>query len=617
MGKGEPVAMDNLAKICAALQHSLFNVTDVSENNSCCNIKPTKHHISNATIRNWGKLHTQSTGRLTTRANKRKSKKRILPAEYISDKDNVAFIQTTLDYIDENSTDIMSAIFSLGINLLKKKNLYEKPHVTSVLDEYTDIEIIDDLSSTDLPTNEFDILGLIYQSYLQEGKKNIIGSYYTPQKIAHNMIKNFRFSNGESFFDPCCGSGAFLITVNASDPHQIFGVDNDKVAVLISKINLLLKYSNMEFIPQIYCFDFLIGNSAMPQHPIFEKKFDYIATNPPWGAMNDYSNIYDITSKETFSYFFVKAFEQLKGTGTIRFLFPEAILNVKIHKDIRIFMLERAGLVSITIYDGMFSGVTTKYVDIECSNDASKDFFNVCTGDKKRTVEIKTIYETKNLIFHLLSDDDLSIVRIIKSRGRYSLRNSIWALGVVTGDNKGKLFSECLEGMEKIYTGKEIQPYTLQPAKNYILYDRANLQQVAKEEIYRAPEKLVYKFISSKLVFAYDNSGSLFLNSTNILIPHIPYMCAKTVMAFLNSTLFSFMYIKLFGEVKILKGNLIELPFPEISTTDNEQLSSLVDDVLSGNSAKREAIEDYIFSIYGFTEEQITYVRRTVNGKTN
>ena len=157
MGKGEPVAMDNLAKICAALQHSLFNVTDVSENNSCCNIKPTKHHISNATIRNWGKLHTQSTGRLTTRANKRKSKKRILPAEYISDKDNVAFIQTTLDYIDENSTDIMSAIFSLGINLLKKKNIYEKPHVTSVLDEYTDIEIIDDLSSTDLPTNEFDI----------------------------------------------------------------------------------------------------------------------------------------------------------------------------------------------------------------------------------------------------------------------------------------------------------------------------------------------------------------------------------------------------------------------------------------------------------------------------
>ena len=77
------------------------------------------------------------------------------------------------------------------------------------------------------------------------------------------------------------------------------------------------------------------------------------------------------------------------------------------------------------------------------------------------------------------------------------------------------------------------------------------------------------------------------------------------------------MYIRLFGEVKILKGNLIELPFPKISTTDNEQLSLLVDEVLSGNSVKQEIIEDYIFSIYGFTEEQITYVRRTVNGNTN
>lgn len=615
--KGEPVAIDDLEKICVALHCSLSDIITVPENNSCYNIKEPKYNVSNSTIRNWRKLNTQSAGRLTTRANKRKSRRRILPLEYISDKNNVMLIQNTLNYIDENNTDIMSAIFSLAINLLKKNHIYEKPHVTHVLKEYTNIKIIDNLSSTDLPTNEFDVLGLIYQSYLREGKKNVIGSYYTPQKIAHNMVKNFHFSNGETFFDPCCGSGVFLITVNASDPNQLFGIDNDKVAVLISKINMLLKYSDIEFIPQIYYFDFLIGNSVIQHHPIFTKRFDYIATNPPWGAMNNYSNIYAITSKETFSFFFVKAFEQLKENGTIRFLFPEAILNVKMHKDIRIFMLERAGIISITIYDDMFSGVSTKYVDIECGNNANKYFFNVYTDKKRRTVEIKTIHETKNRIFNMLSDNDLSIVRIIKDRGRYNLQDSIWALGVVTGDNRGKLSSKCLDGMEKIYTGKEIRPYILQPAKKYILYNRANLQQVAKEEIYRAPEKLVYKFISSKLVFAYDNSGSLFLNSTNILIPHIPNMCTKTVMAFLNSTLFSFMYIKLFGEVKILKGNLIELPFPEISTIDNEQLSSLVDDVLSGNMLKQEAIENYIFSIYKFTEEQITYVRRTVNGKTN
>lgn len=589
----------------------------MSDNESPYSPETVKYGISDATLRNWEKLNTGTNGRLTTRANKRKSKKRVLPMEYISNEDNIAFIQNTLDYIDENSIDIMSAILSLGISLLKKANIYNHRHVKTTLEEYASIAVIDELVSSNLPTNEFDILGLIYQSYLQEGKKNIIGSYYTPQKIVYNMTKDFDLSNGALFFDPCCGSGAFLLTVSANEPNQIFGVDKDKVAVLISKINLLLKYKDKEFFPQVYCIDFLMDRSIMQQHPIFEKKFDYIATNPPWGAVNSKSNIYAITSKETFSYFFVKAFEQLKENGTIKFLFPEAILNVKVHKDIRQFILDHAGLVSITIYDDRFSGVTTKYIDIECGNGAYKNSFNVYTGSKKRTVEMKTVQETENLVFNLLSDYDLSIIKLVKSIGKYSLQNSIWALGIVTGDNKSKLFSEYHDGMERIYTGKEIQPYVLRPAKNYILYDRANLQQVAKEEIYRAPEKLVYKFISNKLVFAYDNSVSLFLNSANILIPNIPSMSIKSVMAFLNSSLFQFMYIKLFGEVKILKGNLIELPFPELSTTDNAKITSLVDELLGGNSAKREEIENYIFSFYGLTNEQITHVRIIVNGNVD
>ena len=171
--------------------------------------------------------------------------------------------------------------------------------------------------------------------------------------------------------------------------------------------------------------------------------------------------------------------------------------------------------------------------------------------------------------------------------------------------------------MEKIYTGKQIQPYILKPAQKYIIYDRTKLQQVAKDEFYRAPEKLVYKFISDKLVFSYDNSGALFLNSANILIPMIPSMSVKCVMAFLNSELFQYLYIRLFGEVKILKGNLMELPFPELSEQENQSLTILVDDVLLGNSSSCRTINDYIFQFYKLSEEQIAYIRSIVNGKAN
>ena len=618
MGKGEPVSMDTLAKICLNLKCSIENIVEISSSADSVFIENKKYGISNATVRNWEKLNTKIEERLTTRANKRRSKKRIIPLEYITNKNNVALIQEILDYIDENKIDIYCAILSLGISLLKKVGIYEKRHIATVLCEYSDIAIIDKLSCLNLPTNEFDILGAIYQSYLQEGNKNITGSYYTPPRIAANMIKSFNLSQGKTFLDPCCGSGSFLLTIPANNPTQIFGVDNDKIAVLISKINLLIKYKDYNFIPQVYCFDFLMGNSVIQQHPIFEKKFDYIATNPPWGAMNDnYDNSYHITSKETFSYFFVKAYTQLKDNGIIRFLFPEAILNVKVHKDIREFILTKTCLISITKYNNMFSGVTTKYIDIECQKSKRKDKFNVYEGKNKNTIDIKTIYETENQIFNLLSNEDLSIIRTVKNKGKYSLQNSVWALGIVTGNNKEKLSLKYFNGMEKIYTGKEIQPYILKPAKHYIIYDREHLQQVAKDEIYRTEEKLVYKFISNRLIFAYDNNKSLFLNSANILIPNIPLMSIKTVMAFLNSSLFQYIYMKLFGEVKILKGNLIELPFPQISKEDNEKISLLVEDVLNGKEATKELIEKYIFSIYDLTENQINYIRSTINGNTN
>ena len=608
----ESVSIETLVKVCVSLNCEDDIVNSAKEKQPSF----AEHIVSGSTVRNWEKLNTSFDGRLTTRANKRKSKKRVLPLEYISNKENILFLQNVLDYIDDHNIDIMSAIYTLGITLLKNAGIYERENVSATLSEYSNIDLDGGLGMLKLPNDEFDILGLIYQSYLQEGKKNITGSYYTPKKIACNMTEKFNLSNGELFFDPCCGSGSFLLSVPAKNPYQIYGVDNDEVAVLISKINMLLKFKDISFFPQIYWLDYLAEDSFTQENPIFRRKFDYIATNPPWGAMdNNTESAYCLTSKESFSCFFVKAFDQLKKTGTIRFLFPEAILNVKAHKDIRKFILETAGLVSVTTYDDMFSGVTTKYIDIECGKNADNEVFYVHTGNTEKIIHVETIYETENLVFNLLSGDDVSIIRLVKDKGKFSLQNSIWALGVVTGDNKGKLFSECLPGMERIYTGKEIQKYVLHPAKNYILYNRDDLQQVAREEIYRAPEKLVYKFISNKLVFAYDDSASLFLNSANILIPSIPSMSIKAVMAFLNSTLYQFLYIKLFGEVKILKGNLIELPFPEITEDDNNQLTALVDSVLCGDNSKIEAIENYIFSIYNLSEKQIIYVRSMVHGE--
>ena len=164
---------------------------------------------------------------------------------------------------------------------------------------------------------------------------------------------------------------------------------------------------------------------------------------------------------------------------------------------------------------------------------------------------------------------------------------------------------------------KEIYKYVLKPAKKYLIYDRTQLQQVARDSFYRAPEKLVYKFISNKLVFAYDDSQSLFLNSANILIPKVKNMSIKTVMAFLNSELFQYYYMQIFGEIKILKGNLLQIPFPEIDESTNIRVEKIVDSILQGETQLEEILQKEIYSIYNLSDEHISNVRSKLYGAFN
>lgn len=565
--------------------------------------------ISTATKRNWEKLNTDSTNKLKARANKLLSTKTIIPVEYFSNIDNYEKICKIIEIISNNKIGIFDAIYSIALNLLDKAKILGKSHIQQVLNDYT-AKSNDELFNYTYPEDERDLLGIIYQSLLSEGNKNKTGSYYTPIHVVKNMTSWISLSNNETFLDPCCGSGSFLLSLNAN-PNQLFGCDNDFIAVFICKINLLLKFKTEIFIPQIYHTDFLNDESIIYKH------FDYIITNPPWGAYNNYVNIPEITSKETFSYFFVKSFKLLKKDGIIRFLFPASILNVKNHKDIRSFMLNNGNIESITLYDGAFSGVTTHYVDIELVNKIATNTINLYSPQGITIIDRKNFYLTKNLSFNFYTEIDTKIINHIKNKGQLTLKDSVWALGIVTGDNKGKLHNVKVLNSEPIYTGKEIMPYKLKEPRNFIIYDRSSFQQVAQDNIYRAKEKLVYKFISNRLVFSYDNTGALFLNSANILIPNIDNMSIKTVLAFLNSELYQYLYHVLFSDIKILKGNLMELPFPQISKEEDLKISSYVSKILEDDNSYRDKLQEEIYSLFSINETYQKYIKEKLNGTFN
>lgn len=569
--------------------------------------------VSDATKRNWAKLNTDMQNRLKSRANKTKSEKRIVPVEYFAYGENIEFVNKLVSLVLEREYEIGDVVCSLCKAMLRKRNLDNKNHVIKVLSEY-DYNDIPEISSVDMPMDEYDIIGAVYQSLLKEGEKNLMGSYYTPQKITNQITSQLNFDDGQTFLDPCCGSGAFLLSIGGANPNQLYGFDNDAIAVLIAKTNMLIKYADTVFEPQIYCLEYASDYDLFFNHiDIISKKHDYVVTNPPWGSMVSSDN--GRYPKESFARFFMEGYNQLKENGKISYLFPESVLNVKNHEILRKFILEKTGLLHIEKYNMTFSGVTTKFLNIECSKSSKIKTVKLRENGDCQEISIDMFKNAENNIFSFYKEHDVQILKNIEGKGAFSLDKSEWALGIVTGDNKSKIKTEFSFGLEKIYTGKEILPYSLKSSSKYINYDRSNLQQVGLEEIYRAKEKLVYKFISSKLVFAYDYEKSLFLNSANIIIPNIPNMSVKTVMAFLNSDVFQYIYQKKFNTIKVLKGNLCQLMFPEITAEQNVMIEELVCLVMDGEIQYIDCINDIIYKIYNLENREIEYIKGEISGK--
>ena len=556
--------------------------------------------VSEATKRNWKKLNSGRKGKLQHGANKSFSGKKIYPAEYVTDPGSAAFLDKFTSLCRKYDISRKDALFSLALLILEKRKILHKENVKKFLLEYP-WKAEPSLMKLSIPSSQRDLPGLVYQSLLSEGEKNHSGAYYTPEDTVRKMLVSIEPGAGKLFLDPCCGSGSFLLSFDTEDPQLLYGCDKDPLAVFTAKLNLLCKYAHCDFTPQVYCCDFL------EEKKLFSSlSFDFIVTNPPWGA--EKNKKHNGRKENTFHLFYEKSCSLLKEYGRIIFLFPEAVLNIRSHKNLREFILTQTGLEKISFVSGSFASVMTKYIFTDSVKGKKNSSFLLEKDGEALKMDIPEILENKDFLISFIRKEEAGIIKKMEERKVYDLSESIFALGIVTGDNARKIKKTFEVGMEKIYTGKEICRYTLKKAENAVVYDPENFQQCAKEEYYRAGEKLVYKFISRFPVFAYDPSGSLFLNSANILIPSIPGMRIKTVLAFLNSRLFRFYYDLKFADMKILKSNLLTLPFPAAGEKCNKEMEKYVNDILAGNGETDETIQKIVYDCFGLDEKEIGIV---------
>lgn len=624
--------------------------------------------ISTATVRNWVKCgylatHNEDRGyffnlaeienlkvniangsleKLNGRANKSKAERTFMPDEYLQDGINVDDITKIINFVAEKNINISIALLLLSLNLLQKEKIVASFTIQSLINQnfvFANKQIGEEIQawlseirvsniksefafllSCAIPKQR-DTLGFLYQSLLLEGKKSQSGSYYTPEVIVNEIIKDYT-KNNSKVLDPCCGTGQFLLAFAdvVENPKNIYGIDIDEIAVRIARLNILIKYKDKNFVPNIVCKNTLfdVGN-----YDLFSlndeniRDFDVIATNPPWGVHFSKSDadglkisFPEITSLESFSYFLKKSIDLLGDRGVISFILPESILNVKTHKDIREIILKNTHIKKVFYLNRVFKNVFTPVIRIDLEKSKKENGqIEIRKENETYTAEQSKWKNNIDYIFdiHANGVDTDIIDKIYNVRHTTLSGQADWALGIVTGNNKAHIVDKQQDGYEEIFKGKDIEKFVLSKSSNYIKFTPEKFQQVAPIEKYRAKEKLIYRFISKYLVFAYDDKQKLTLNSANIIIPKIPNYPIKVIAALLNSSLYQFIFQKKFSSIKVLRNHIEQMPLPLWSKETFDKIIKLVDETIE--NGRFETLDDYIMNQYPLSLKEINYIK--------
>lgn len=416
-------------------------------------------------------------------------------------------------------------------------------------------------------SQSWEVIGREYEGSLSNSYRNKEGVYYTPTKIIDNMLDGISIQSDTTFLDPCCGSGNFIIQAikNGIKPENVFGFDIDANGVEITRKRVFEEtgFDASENIKQV---DFLEYATKL-QNKI---EYDLIFTNPPWGKKITKKEKEQLalaygagSSFDTTSLFYFASYRLLKKGGILGFLVQDALFNIGTFQDTRKHILQN-DLIRLIDFDRPFKGLLTKayafVVEKNKSQNKAISCENVISKHKRKQATFAN--NPKSIFNFWVNKDESEVIEYIFALPHTTLRDKAqWGLGIVTGNNAKFCIPNQQQNYIPIFKGSDITSKGLKEPTCFIPDDFSQYQQVAPINLYQAKEKLIYKFISSKLVFYCDTQQRFILNSANFLIPSKSLHISPQQLAdLLNSDFINWLFTSLFNTHKILRGDIEQLP---------------------------------------------------------
>ena len=266
------------------------------------------------------------------------------------------------DTIKKKLKDSYGDVFESSLNINEESILIEL------------IELIDTIPALNIDS---DVKGDAFEFFLKNvtnGNKDL-GEYYTPRHIVKMVVKLLNPVYGEKIYDPCCGTGGFLlecfrhlrehsnITVDADDSPEVVKEKEAKRKRIreqsiygreitstsrIAKMNMILFGDGHTHIKQMDCLSSVVNG-----------EYDVVVSNIPYSQKVEYGALYDFPTTNGDSLFMQHIWKAVKTGGRMAVVVPETFLYAADTYDIRKKIVnESSHIVVISLPRGVFNPYT-------------------------------------------------------------------------------------------------------------------------------------------------------------------------------------------------------------------------------------------------------------------
>jgi type I restriction enzyme M protein len=265
-----------------------------------------------------------------------------------------------------------------------KDNIKDK--YKSIVDENENINlnkelvvlIVERLQNISLLDSSKDVLADAFEIFVSRLLKEVGGQFFTPASVVKFMVNYLNPDADSKIIDPACGHGGFLLeckdfisskikleyniqeeineTKNKELISNLYGIDKDSYLAKISKLYIdIISQGNSN----IFCEDSLDPNNYRKQTKDFIKDnhFDYVLTNPPFGAKIPIDNKQILAKFDLAHKWDYKEDKWIKQNKLVKKQPPQILFIERC-----VQLLNYDGKLGIVLPEGLFGNPSNRYI---------------------------------------------------------------------------------------------------------------------------------------------------------------------------------------------------------------------------------------------------------------